>query len=61
MNNGNVNVEILNSKLILLTGKLEEMNFADSSTENTELKTKLNELEQILILFLIQILIQILI
>ena len=48
LNDGHNNEEEYNGKLILLNGKLEELNLADAANVNTHLKTKVNELEEAL-------------
>ena len=48
LNDGHNNEEEYNGKLILLNGKLEELNLADAANVNTQLKTKVNELEEAL-------------
>ena len=48
LNDGHDNEEEYNGKLILLNGKLEELNLADTANANINFKTKVNELEEAL-------------
>ena len=48
MNDEHNNEEEYNGKLILLNGKLEELNLADKANENINIRTKINELKEAL-------------
>ena len=48
LNDEHNNEEEYNGKLILLNGKLEELNLADKANENINIRTKINELKEAL-------------
>ena len=48
MNDEHNNEEEYNGKLILLNGKMEELNLADTANENINIRTKINELKEAL-------------